>query len=1348
MINIFDKDATVFTNNGLATLEPVECLFKPAINGVWQLEMTLPYDAEKKSDLIANDMILKVTGIDCIAEQSSSYQLFRIYDFKKGDNNVAVIAFPIGLDARFDTFTESLKLYDQSATGAVNAINTWLQTLTHDAYSVSLGGAQYWSDERKSGEYARANLISILNGENGFVQIWGGDLVYDNYNMILEHHMGTYTPVDVRYGKNILGMSYDMDSSNVVTCLYPKAKSGELLNAIEDYRLSAYPCVYASNAGNYPIEHIYAIDTPYSLVQMSNDGSAEYLKTMEVYDTIMQTTRFWLSHALQDQYDTNAPLLADIELDWIVQNYALRMDTDGVEGIVEHMWRQVVTGRLYSNTVKNLIYSAMKAAFDEVLTNSDSGWYIGGTSKKLWDDGFGQYFYSYSWDAGGQFRVRPKNVDYIWVYASSKWNQLNSSGSTTGATDNATWKWYKVKNKSWKRYGNKKKKRYLKDQTWKINDVWYWFKPSDGEPVKGSALMNDWLAEFDAKAVVFEAGHQPETLYDVVNVYARAGEYDLFNLLYTQMTDYCTDLFNNDKLSYPTINIDINFADLSQTTEYANYSFLEKIHLGDAVNVRNEKLGVPLLTERIIGLTYDVLRKCNTEIRIGLTQSSVVNLLNSIGKTDGVKYVAGNGITIENGTISVTPPSTPYLEDVIVNGNSVVRNHKAYIDLDEMGIDETIDVLYGEEAPDNEDDGEDKDFYFKFKVGSDGVLNENDYTADTSPTHPISITSFEKVNETTFNFDITGVPSNAASGGVGENIYINMSGLIDGATYTVNFDGKYSDGTTFPYYPQYDAWAYIEVDGVTVTSIKMESNTQKHSYTGTFTAGEENIIHYYLASKDDVQTTLSITDFVMQGSAFDFGDIDTFYNKYEGKWCEYRPPVMIGATANADGQSGAVPQPMIADKDKVLKGDGTWGTAGTSVEANPSGTATDTMTKIAVDGTIYDFNAASAVSELTDVELTNPADGEILKYDATSQKWLNAVESGCGGNALILDAQIYSEDEKQVGVWLDGKPLYQKTWKLTTEVLLNNQGITISAIDTSGMETLVEGCASYSIATNTKTIPVLAWKYNNTTYYASSIQVYVDIITLLYTKTADRAGSGGFQAYGFSPIIYSEEEREVGVWKDGKPLYQITFNLQLSGNQGTVDISSLNVETGWIYDGYYDIGVTNLSHNEWLSANQYTRTHLNDALSPPYIDCYCRGWNNVPASVTIRYTKTTDVAGSGSYNTLGVPNVHYSTEERVIGTWTDGKPLYQKTLKSNSGIVQNSWVSIINDSSIRIKNYYGFIYYSANLENGTKYPLDWTRVASSAYSCSECNGGDLEVIQNIATSYGYDITIQYTKTTD
>lgn len=38
----------------------------------------------------------------------------------------------------------------------------------------------------------------------------------------------------------------------------------------------------------------------------------------------------------------------------------------------------------------------------------------------------------------------------------------------------------------------------------------------------------------------------------------------------------------------------------------------------------------------------------------------------------------------------------------------------------------------------------------------------------------------------------------------------------------------------------------------------------------------------------------------------------------------YNPVTMTGATSSADGAAGYAPRPLIADKDKFLKGDGTW----------------------------------------------------------------------------------------------------------------------------------------------------------------------------------------------------------------------------------------------------------------------------------------------------------------------------------------------------------------------------------------------------------------------------------------
>lgn len=301
-----------------------------------------------------------------------------------------------------------------------------------------------------------------------------------------------------------------------------------------------------------------------------------------------------------------------------------------------------------------------------------------------------------------------------------------------------------------------------------------------------------------------------------------------------------------------------------------------------------------------------------------------------------------------------------------------------------------IDVLYGEDVPDAETDGQDKDFYFELSEGSGHVINENDYEAYTDATHPISITSFTRVSDTEYNFDITGKPSND---GNGENIFINLTGLIEGEQYTITFDAQYSSGTTFPYYPQYDSIADIRNGtGTSLASEVLQSDTQKHSHTITFTASAVNKLHFFLSSKDNVSTTLSITDLIIDGDIQFIGEIEEFYNKHQSKWLKYNRVkevkvdgtsvvtddianinTMTGATSSTDGTKGLVPQPTSADYLKYLRGDGTW----------------------------QDAQGASAVSDLTDVELTNLADGEILKYNATASKWENATESGGGGGGGI-----------------------------------------------------------------------------------------------------------------------------------------------------------------------------------------------------------------------------------------------------------------------------------------------------------------------------------------------------------
>lgn len=79
---------------------------------------------------------------------------------------------------------------------------------------------------------------------------------------------------------------------------------------------------------------------------------------------------------------------------------------------------------------------------------------------------------------------------------------------------------------------------------------------------------------------------------------------------------------------------------------------------------------------------------------------------------------------------------------------------------------------------------------------------------------------------------------------------------------------------------------------------------------------------------------------------------------------------MTGATASTAGTHGLVPAPAAGDDTKFLGGDGTW------------------------------KDVPAELSRLTDVVLTNPADGQLLRYDATAQKWKNYTPTEPVGEVL------------------------------------------------------------------------------------------------------------------------------------------------------------------------------------------------------------------------------------------------------------------------------------------------------------------------------------------------------------
>lgn len=228
---------------------------------------------------------------------------------------------------------------------------------------------------------------------------------------------------------------------------------------------------------------------------------------------------------------------------------------------------------------------------------------------------------------------------------------------------------------------------------------------------------------------------------------------------------------------------------------------------------------------------------------------------------------------------------------------------------------------------------------------------------------------------------------------------------------------------------------------------------------------------------------------------------------------------------------------------------------------------------------------------------------------------------------------------------------------------------------------------------------------------------------------------GGEADNVFAPVIYSDNERVIGVWRDNKPLYQRTFDL---GSDLSISYSA------WVSSGVTLTNVENLitaygtrSDNSFQGYVLAWNDNTDLKLTTPR-----NGNNSFIRYLTLQYTKTTDVAGSGNWNTDGVPTHHYSTSEQVIGTWIDGKPIYERTWDFSGSPIMLSYANWVNSGISASENIQSII--SAELKYGTV-----TNMAVEVAVGADGYPVAFQKVENTGNTHGVAYcTLRYTKTTD
>lgn len=209
MICIYDRKTTKgnFNNNGLGVLnESILAEVTEELNGQYYLEIEYPANS-KKSIYFKEFNIIK-----------ADEQLFRIYKVEKVqdiDKRIKVYANHIYYDLA-NYFIEDERPTNASVKTAMQkAMISDLSTIYAVDSDIIIANTLY--------------MVEMSPAEAMFkiIDRWGqGELIRDNYDIKILKQRGKDNGVLIKYGKNINGLKITIDTTNVVTKLYPKGANG------------------------------------------------------------------------------------------------------------------------------------------------------------------------------------------------------------------------------------------------------------------------------------------------------------------------------------------------------------------------------------------------------------------------------------------------------------------------------------------------------------------------------------------------------------------------------------------------------------------------------------------------------------------------------------------------------------------------------------------------------------------------------------------------------------------------------------------------------------------------------------------------------------------------------------------------------------------------------------------------------------------------------------------------------------------------------------------------------------------------------------------------------------------
>ena len=261
MIQVYEKNNTNYENNGLI-IQPLSCVLDIELNGEWKLTTEVPYTEDTKTAVVPDSVIM-------IDTPTAKKQRYRIYETEIDDSDMTITATasPIFLDATGAAFLVDARPTKKNGQQALDIMTAG-----------TIYSGQSDIADLKTAYYIRKNLVEAISSddENSFLNVWGGEIVYDNEKIIINKRAGGDYGVRAEFGHNLTGLQATEDFADIVTRIVPEAYNGYTLPGNT-------PWVNSPLIDNYAVPHTKVIQ--YSDIKLAEDAQEDE-ENVTICDTL------------------------------------------------------------------------------------------------------------------------------------------------------------------------------------------------------------------------------------------------------------------------------------------------------------------------------------------------------------------------------------------------------------------------------------------------------------------------------------------------------------------------------------------------------------------------------------------------------------------------------------------------------------------------------------------------------------------------------------------------------------------------------------------------------------------------------------------------------------------------------------------------------------------------------------------------------------------------------------------------------------------------------------------------------------------------------------------------------